>query len=952
MRFYRALIAVFFLSVSLSSFAQSPKVVQGLLRDSLSRIISGATVQLISATDTVSTSSSAGGIYTFNNVNADNFKIKIASIGFQPFEKEYTFPAGQTKMMVPTIELNAIPNMIEEVVVSGVVTIQVKGDTVEYAMDNLKLRQGAVAEDALKKLQGVDVDKDGNVTAQGEQITRVRINGKDFFGGDVKTATQNLPADIIQKMQVVDDFGDMANLTGNKSGESTKVLNIQIDPKYNNGYATTVRVGGGTQDRYQTTAMFMGFKEKTQVSVLGNLNNMNAPLFDFSAVGGGARGRQGGGGGRGGGGMFGGSEGITNTGSIGLNVRHDFSDKLKTYGSYSYGRDDNNTLSNAFTEYIGQNLTQGDTTDNNSIRGSHRFEGNLEWNITDKDYIKITPQIGFNDNKTNNWGNSILFNNENLDYEQIQTSDNSSTSPRYNFSGLYNRRLNDKGRNLFFNFNYDNASTTNEYDQILDREIYDPANQNTPISEIYERTIREALNKSWNAGASVSYLEPLSEKSKLELSYDYNTNDYDNRDEQGARDANDNPLADPKLNFDYNYDYGFTTHRFGASYMFENEKVKYSLGAAVQPSVLKGSAKSLTDAVDIDRSNFNIIPIARFEYKFSRQSNITFNYSGRSNEPGISQILPFEVSTNRTTTTLGNPNLDPEFRHSMNVRFRTGDFQKGKSFFAMLRSVITQDKIVTLNKRYRDTPDLGADPNAISSGIIQEVGYINESDPVYNINSFYHWSRSLKEKTYNIMYGGGVSYARTVSYLTDDQNASLQNNVNALGFDKGVNNNTTLTQMLFFRYNPSENFEINPGVRYNYTWTSSTLPAFAAANTQKIIPNVIGSVNLTPTTIFGADLSKEFNTGFRTNANPFIINSYIEQRFLRDQRATIRFQAFDLLNQQTNINRTVGEILRDSQTNRLARYFMLTFTFKLQKFSGINPMQNQGQFPGHMRPRM
>lgn len=942
MKFYRALIAVLFLSLSLSSYAQSSKVVQGLVRDSLSRIVSGATVQFITDTDTVSTSTSAGGIYTFNNVNAENFKIRIASIGFQPFEKSYTYPAGQARMMVPTIELVAIPNMIEEVVVSGVVTIQVKGDTVEYAMDNLKLRQGAVAEDALKKLQGVDVDKDGNVTAQGEQVTRVRINGKDFFGGDVKTATQNLPADIIQKIQVVDDFGDMANLTGNKSGESTKVLNIQIDPKYNNGYATTIRVGGGTEERYQTTGMFMGFKEKSQVSMLGNLNNMNAPLFDFSAVGGGARGRQGGGGGRGGGGMFGGAEGITNTGSIGVNIRHDFSDKLKAYGSYSYGRDDNNTLSNAFTEYIGQNLTQGDTTNNNTIRGNHRFEGNLEWNISPRDYIKITPQIGFNDNSSYNLENSILYNNNALDYTQMQLKDNESTSPRYNFSGLYNRRLNDKGRNLFFNFNYDNGSTNNENNQILDRLIYDPANQNTPIRTIYEQTVREALNKSWNAGASVSYLEPLSERSKLEFSYDFNANDYDNNDKQSAFNEDGSTLQGEKLNFDYDYDYGFTTHRFGASYMFENEKVKYSLGAAVQPSSLKGTARSSENIVDIDRSNFNIVPIARFEYKFSRQSNITFNYSGRSTEPGISQILPFEVSTNRTTTTLGNPNLDPEFRHSMNVRFRTGDFQKGKSFFAMLRSEITQDKIVSLNKRYR----------AGSEGLLQDIGYINESDPVYNINSFYHWSRSLKEKTYNIMYGGGVSYARTISYLTDDQNASLVNNTAAVGFDKGINNNTTLTQMLFFRYNPSENLEINPGVRYNYTWTSSTLPDFAASNTQKIVPNIIGSVNITPTTIFGADVSKEFNSGFRTNANPFIINSYIEQRFLKDQRATVRLQGFDLLNQQTNINRTVGEILRDSQTNRLARYFMLTFTFKLQKFSGINPMQNQGQFPGHRPPRM
>lgn len=937
---YRSIVAVLLLFISFSGHAQSNKVVQGLLRDSLSRIVAGASVQLISSTDTVGTSSSVGGLFTFNNVKADNFKIKVSSIGFEPFEKEYSYPVGESRYMLPAIELKGIPNMLEEIVINGVVTVQVKGDTVEYAMDNLKLRQGAVAEEALKKLQGVDVDKDGNVTAQGEQVTRVRINGKDFFGGDVKTATQNLPADIIQKIQIVDDFGDMANLTGNKSGESTKVLNIQIDPKYNNGYATTLRVGGGTEERYQATGMFMGFKEKSQVSVLGNLNNMNAQLFDFNVMGGGARGRQGGGGRPGGGGMFGGAEGITNTGSIGVNLRHDFSDKLKVYGSYSYGRDDNNTLSKSFTEYIGQDLTKDENSDNNTVRGNHRFEGNVEWNITSKDYLKITPQFGYNDNSGNNLSNSTFFKNNIKDNTQLQTSLSESTSPRYNVSGLYNRRLSEKGRNIFINFNYDNALTDNDIDQILDRKVYDPANQNATISELYEQTIREAQNKSWNAGASVSYLEPLTDKSKLEFTYDYNTNDYDNSDKQNGFDQNGNPLGNPQLNYAYNYDYGFTTHKVGASYMYENDKIKYSIGAAVQPSLLKGNAFSSTESAVIDRSNFNFIPVARFEYKFSRQSNITFNYSGRSSEPGISQILPFEVSTNRTSTVTGNANLDPEFRHSLNARFRTGDFQKGESFFAMVRSEITQDKIVSLNRRYTQSGE----------GIIQDVGYINENDPVFNINSFYHYSKSLKEKTYNIMYGGGVNFSRTVSYLTDDPTANLIDNIGGVGFDKGVNNNTTITQMLFFRYNPSENLEINPGVRYNYNITKSTLPDFASPNTQKIVPNLIGSVNLTRSTIFGVDLSKEFNSGYRNNANPFIINSYIEQRFLKDQRATVRLQGFDLLNQQTNINRTVGEILTDSQTNRLARYFMLTFTFKLQKFSGVNPMQNQNQFPGGMRP--
>ncbi|GGH31153.1 TonB-dependent receptor [Sphingobacterium alkalisoli] len=932
-RFLKSLILILLLTCAGSIQAQTGKTVQGMLRDSLSRIVAGASVLLVSDQDSLGTSSSQAGIYTFNNVKGNQFKIRIASLGFEAFEREFTFPVGEQKMIIPSFELKGIPNMLEEVIVSGVLTVQVKGDTVEYGTKDLKLREGSVAEDALKKLQGVEVDKDGNVTAQGEAITRVRINGKDFFGGDVKTATQNLPANIIEKIQVVDDYGDMANLTGNKSGESTKVLNIQIDPQYNNGVATTLRVGAGTEERYQATGMVMGFRDKTQVSFLGNLNNMNANLFDFNSMGGGARGRQGGGG-RGGSGMFGGSEGITNTGSVGLNIRHDFSDKLKLYGSYSFGRDDNNTLSNSFTEYIGQSLTEESDQDNNSIRANHRFEGNLEWNISDNDYVKFTPQIGFNKNTTDNLANSTFYDESVLDNIQNQTSISDVNSPRYNFSGLYNRKLNDKGRNLFFNFNYDNAVTDNEYNQILERLVYDPSNQDVPVNEIFEQTLRESQNKSWNAGTSISYTEPFSERAKLEVTYDYNINDYDNYNRQRAQDENGDPLSSTLLNYSYDYDYAFTTHRVGASYMYDNDKIKYSLGASVQPSQLKGDAFSATESAVIDRANFNIIPIARFEYKFSKQSNLTLNYSGRSSEPGVSQILPFEVSTNRTNITIGNPELDPEFRHSMNLRFRSGDFQKGKTFFAILRTELTQDKIVSMNRRYTVDGD----------GLYQEVGYQNESSPVYSIGSFYHWGRSLKEKTYNIMYGGGVNFNRNISYLTQSATAD--------DFAKGVTNNTTINQMLFFRYNPSENLEINPGLRYAYNITSSSLPDFASPNTRKITPSLIGSVNITPTTIFGADVSKEFNKGYRTDANPFIINTYIEQRFMKGQRGTLRLQGFDLLNQQTNIDRSVGDILTDSRTNRLARYFMLTFTFKLQKFSGMAP-DSGNSFPGGMRrPRM
>jgi len=931
------------MAMGITVYGQTGRVVSGMLRDTESRPISGASVRLMTDTDTMATSSSNAGFYTFENVKATKFKIRVSSLGFAAFEKEVDFPEGQKEIQVPSFELAVNENQIEEVVIQGVLTVQVKGDTVEYTTKDLKLREGSVAEDALKKLQGVEVDKDGNVTAQGESVTKVRINGKDFFGGDVKTATQNLPANIIEKIQVVDDYGDMANLTGNKTGDSEKIINIQIDPKYNKGFMTTLRAGYGSDDRYQATGMWMGMNNKTQVSVLGNLNNINAPLFDFNTMGGGARNRQGGGGRPGGGGgMFGGSSGLTDVGSIGLNIRHDFSEKLKVYGSYSYGHNDNTTLTKSITTYFnegGNNQNNSDST-SNSIVASHRFEGNLEWNITDKDYIKITPQFGFNGTDANSEAiGSWLYADGASNTDDKRNEVSSSEVPRYSISGLYNRKLNDKGRNVFMNFNYDNAATTSDYDGILDRLVMDPNNANVTMSEIYERTLQEVENKSWNAGASVSYLEPVSKNGKIEISYDFNKNNYTNKQYQDAYDEDGNPLDNTDerfLNYHYDQDFAFTTHRIGANYNFENDKVKYSIGAAVQPSLLKGNASSDDNSAIIDRSNLNWMPIARFEYKFSRQKNLSINYNGSTTEPTVSQILPYAVGNTSTNITYGNPELNPEFRHRMMMRFRAGDFQKGNTFFAMINGSLTNNKIVSFVKREFVSP----------LGMLSETHYMNESDPVYNLSSFYHFGKSIKEKTYNLMLMGGVSFNKNISYVAND--------LEAVTGDKNVVNNWVFNQGLMFRYNPSENFELNPGVRYSYNYTRNTLGDYNN-NVSTWSPTLIGSVNITPTTIFGADLSKSFNSGYGplTSANPFIINTYIEQKLLKGQRGTIRFQAFDLLNEQTNLSRTVQENMSlDRQTNRLGRYFMLTLTFKLQKFSGMAPTIDNGLPPGMRLPRM
>src|SRR5690606_34363760 len=289
-----------FLLFGVSAAAQTNKQVKGTLVDSTGQSIIGASIKLISDSDSLVTASDVDGEFEFRQVKSDAFLLTISSLGYNATKLAGKFD-GTSILDLGKIIITESSQLLEAVNIDGTPLIVVKEDTLEYQNKNYNLRDGAVTEDLLKKLDGVEVDKDGNVTAQGEQVTRVRINGKDFFGGDVQTATKNLPADVIDKIQIIDDYGDQANLTGNKTGDPQRILNIEIAPSKNKGDFGQFRVGGGTEERFQTTAMYNSFAETRQFSSLANLNNMNASLFDFNTQGGGARRGRGGGGGGGGG---------------------------------------------------------------------------------------------------------------------------------------------------------------------------------------------------------------------------------------------------------------------------------------------------------------------------------------------------------------------------------------------------------------------------------------------------------------------------------------------------------------------------------------------------------------------------------------------------------------------------------------------------------------------------
>src|ERR1700761_7585587 len=287
------------------SFAHGQgKVVTGVITDTAKVTQPGSTVQIKSDQgDSLMTVTNMDGRFTFSNVKGIKITLYISSLGFQPTIKHYTLTADP-KVELPPIVLNVQRNELKEVTIVGVNPVKFSEDTVDYKVAAYPVRENAPVEDVLKKVPGLDVDANGNVPAQGQQVTKVRINGKDFMGGDVQAATKNLPADILESIQVIDDYGDQANLTGVKTGEPNKILNFVIRADKNYGYTVQATAGAGEDmlpapqednGRYLGLVNAFDFKGNRQITLLGNLNNTNVNTFNFSG------GNAGGGGGGGGG---------------------------------------------------------------------------------------------------------------------------------------------------------------------------------------------------------------------------------------------------------------------------------------------------------------------------------------------------------------------------------------------------------------------------------------------------------------------------------------------------------------------------------------------------------------------------------------------------------------------------------------------------------------------------
>jgi len=860
--------------------------------------------------------SNPDGSFTFKAIAPGKYRIYAAFLGLKTTTKDIevakaAVSAGEIAMSDDGVDLKTVN-------VTATIPIVVKKDTLEFDAKSIKVRENAVVEDLLKKVPGVEVAKDGSVKAQGETITKVKVDGKEFFGNDPLLATKNLPADMVDKIQVIDELSEQAQFTGIDDGTRNKILNITTKNGMKHGYFGNSTVGYGSNDRYDASLNVNKFDDDRQISFIGQFNNVNKQNFgQGGGVGNGFGGFGGGRGGFGGGSNGGGSGGITTTNAAGLNFADTYKDGTQFQASYFFNKANSELIQNSNTQNLAGGTNNIDEAINNtSDRINHRFNFMVDTKINSSLSVKIQPNLAYTETDGNNLNSytRILDDGSTIGSQQNTTT---TATPSIGNNLLIRKSFKRRGRTLSLNVNTsinDNDGTNLNYRN-------DKITKGTVARDTITNQLNNTSSHSINNTTRVVYTEPLNKTLSVEVNYQ---NGYSNSDSQ--RDVfNYNPLT---LQFDLVdntfsniYNNRTLTNAAGLSLTTTEKKYNWNIGVAAQQTNRVNT--NLTTGLRRTQNFINITPSAQFRYNFSNRKRLFINYRGSTNQPTIDQIQPIPDNTNAQTIYLGNPELKPAFNNQLRINFNNFNIETGRFFFAGLN--LTQ----TFNAIGNTVVPL--------SGGVQQVSYINV-DGVYAGNANATWSLPLMaERKLTLNISGNGSYNRNVNFIADQvSNALVKNVTNSYTISNGYKLVTNV-----------DKFDLTGGITGSYT--NSTFSARPSSNTQYYTINPSFDVSyVLPASIrlaIDIDYYRNFGGGDLFNQEYTILNPYISRQFFKN-RGTFKFSINDALNQNTGVSRTAtGTSIVDLTSNVLRRYYMFSFTYSLTRIGGRN-MSGDMQMPG------
>lgn len=923
-KYYLLLLLVCFTTIV---SAQKNGSVKGIAFDTISKQpVAGATITILEKKDSsLVTFSMAGndGKFTLTGLANGEYRLMISHINYYNSNTFFKIADDNKSADLGNLVMNDKSKVLEEVVIAAEAPpVTLIGDTIQYNAGSFKVQPNASVEQLLKKLPGVKVEKDGTVKAQGEKVTKVLVDGKEFFGNDPKIATKNLPADAVDKVQVYDKQSDQAQLTGFEDGNSEKTINLKLKKDKKKGMFGKVNAGAGNKERYEGKFNVNSFKGARQFSAIGMGNNTNAEGFSFMDIlnftGEMARMQRG----MGGGGdinisissdeasamgmnVGGSNSGINTAWGGGLNYNNIIGNKLDFQSNYFYNRLNPNREGNIQRQYFlpdsSYYYNQNSFSDN--LNNSHRFNLNTLYQIDSFNSIRITPSFSYQ--KTNNRSQTDY---QTLSEDRMLTnegfSNNTASNEGYNFRNdiIWRKRFKRKGRT----FSLTLQTSLNESNG--DGSLSSINNFYNPNGTLLRRDTLNQLNnsssdmKSYNIRAV--YTEPLWKRSLLEFSAG-NSNSKSTSQKETFDYNKGNGKYDMVNNFltnDFENTYGYTNA--GIRIRTQRKKYSYSVGANWQLAELEGKVISGTKDSLISKTFRNILPNARFQYSFSRFKSVSVNYSTSTNQPTMAQLQPVPDNSNPLSIREGNPDLKQEYSHAIQTRLNFINPYKNKNLFLFVNMQSTQNKIVNYD--------------SINQEGIKRTRPVNVNG-VYNLNSQLSYSMPARFLKGSVEIATGAGVFKTKQFI------------NGIGNDIQT---ATIGPDIRIDMNPTDKINIALGAGINYNKTKYSLQS--ALNTNYLSQDFSASVDwelpkgFFLSTDFIYTINSQRAAGFNTKVP--LWNASISKQLLKFNRGELKFSARDLLNRNVGISRnTNNNYIEDSRVLTLRQFFLLSFTYSLSK---------------------
>lgn len=960
MRLRSALLSALFILLGFVSKSQD-LVLKGKLQDKETNTpIAGATVTLVAQKDSLhprTVLSDAKGNFVFSGLSVDKYRLLTSMVGYDVVSQVINLQASNKEPLQFNLAKQA--KELEGVVVKArKPVVQQKGDTLEFNASELKVNPDANAEDMIKKLPGVTIDKDGNVTAGGDQIKKVTVDGRDFFGDDATAALRNLPASVIDKIQVFDKLSDQAQFTGFDDGNSIKSINIVTKQGMRNGQFGRIYAGAGTQGTYNAGGNVSLFKNNLRLTFVGLANNVNQQNFasqdllgvTSSGGGGGNRGggnRGGGGGGNFGGGGFGGNNnnftvgqqtGISKTNSIGVNFSDVWGKKVDVSGSYFFNNSNTNNDQLSNYEYLqsgGKNQLYNENTLSNTTNYNHRFNFRLNYKINDKNSIIITPNLSFQNNKSMK-DITGLSSNYPLDtnYRSVNNTDNKTTGYNFNNNILFRHSFAKRGRTLSINFN--TALNSKSGDTYVQNDIrqYDLLGN---FKDSLSRQFTDLVTDGYQFAGNIAYTEPVGKKGQLQFNYSpsYAKSSSDQEGYQYDYNLKQYSLFDK--NISNKFDNVTVKHSVGASYRVGDRDNMFSVGLSYQYTDLT-SDRIYPIPANVKVSFNNVLPNLMWNKKINARNSIRVFYRANTNTPSVTQLQDVYNNNNPLFVTAGNPNLKQQVGNTLSARYTYTNTGKAKSFFANI--FLQQNNNYITNATYTAKTDsvLNATVTLPKGGQLSKPVNMNG---YWSLRSFLTYAMPLKFIKSNLSINGGLTYSNIPGMVNNVKNESRSTTYN-LGAVVASN----ISEYIDFNVNYSANFStvqnsVSPTT--HYVQQSTGLQLNLLSKKGWFIQNDVSNQNY-------SGLSGGYNVNY------WLWNAAVGKKFLKKQQAELKLSVFDLLKQNQSITRTSDpSYIKDEQNQVLRQYFMLTFTYNLKNFGAAKPSNNSGfdrdrGGPGGFRP--